>query len=179
MADAARPLNRHLAQCINVLEEAGWSALVLDAGDGLVWISEASKGFLHEPDDERVGVGTHIVEALASPVWLSTITGQSTLDIAGRAAPPRGARAEADRRQLRRHPPARPIRNRGATVMLNELVLRRALLVRLAPGDDHIYERLANLVIPARVSAWLTLPRNMPCPVEILPHQHGHPHHET
>ena len=51
------------------LEEGGLAAYVWDAGWRLVWVSSGMRALLGESDDERLGIGQHILVLRRMPVW--------------------------------------------------------------------------------------------------------------
>jgi class 3 adenylate cyclase len=80
-------MEERLEEWVAWLRKTGWAVLVLDRSSTLIWISDEFKSFLHETDDRRLGVGKHIVAAMASEVWLSTLTAEGTLEVLTRALP--------------------------------------------------------------------------------------------
>lgn len=64
------------------MTEIRWAAVVLDADWTLVWVSEEMKDFVAERDDEKLGVGQHIVHAfLNHPPWLNKMSPESAMDL--------------------------------------------------------------------------------------------------
>lgn len=80
-------MDQRLAQWVTWLDATGWPALVLDSANTLVWMSDEFKRFLRETDDERVGVGHHIVEAFTSPVWLRWTTPETVRELMTEVVP--------------------------------------------------------------------------------------------
>lgn len=80
-------MDQRLAQWVTWLDATGWPALVLDRENTLVWMSDEFKRFLRESDDERVGVGRHIVEAFTSPVWLRWTTPETVTELMTEVVP--------------------------------------------------------------------------------------------
>jgi class 3 adenylate cyclase len=80
-------MDSRLAEWVGWLDTTKWSVFVLDRSRTLVWASEAFKDFLRERDDAAVGVGKHIVEAIASPLWLSTLSPDSVRALTETALP--------------------------------------------------------------------------------------------
>jgi class 3 adenylate cyclase len=88
MADIDRPaLDPRITQWIEDLGPDRWAALVLDAQDRLVWVSDELMGFLGETDPTLLGIGDHFVTALLSPTWRETMVEESQLDVFQRAVP--------------------------------------------------------------------------------------------
>jgi class 3 adenylate cyclase len=76
-----------LAEIIGQLEATDWAALVVDAENRLVWISEEFQGFLGERDPGKLGVGRHIAAALTSDTWMRTISPASAAQLFTNAMP--------------------------------------------------------------------------------------------
>jgi class 3 adenylate cyclase len=91
-----------LMEVIEQLEATGWAALVVDAGNRLVWISDELQGFIGERDPEKLGIGRHFAAALMGDTWLRTITPDSAIQLLTKAMPflvdtvPGGVEAFAD-----------------------------------------------------------------------------------
>jgi len=84
---ATANIDARLAKWIEVLIESRWAALVLDAENRIVWVSNELQGFLGEHDPERLGVGKHVAAALMSEAWLHTITPESAIALFNDAMP--------------------------------------------------------------------------------------------
>lgn len=67
-------IDPRLTAWIEQLEKVDEAGIVVDKDWNLVWASTYWRGFLNEFDDEKVGIGKHIAEALMSDVWLQRIT---------------------------------------------------------------------------------------------------------
>lgn len=80
-------MDSRLAEWVGWLDTTKWSVFVLDRNRTVVWASEAFKDFLRERDDATVGVGKHIIEAIASPLWLSILSPDSVSMLADTALP--------------------------------------------------------------------------------------------
>ncbi len=62
---------------IEELEKTRWAGMFLEPDYSVVWVSEEMKNLVGEHDDERLGIGHHIVKAWMSETWLPVITPQS------------------------------------------------------------------------------------------------------
>jgi class 3 adenylate cyclase len=89
MSDAAGrgAANDRLSGVIEQLEATAWAALVVDAENRLVWISEELQGFIGEHDPVKLGIGQHLATALMSETWLRTITPDSAFQLFTDAMP--------------------------------------------------------------------------------------------
>src|SRR2546423_1940034 len=84
LADA---VDARVAAWIEALGPDRWAALVLDAQDRLVWVSDELMGFLGETDPDKLGIGGHVLEALLSPTWRDTMVEESQLEVFATAMP--------------------------------------------------------------------------------------------
>jgi class 3 adenylate cyclase len=82
-----RPLTSVLAQVIAQLEAMSWAALVVDAENRVVWVSDELKGFIGEHDPVKLGIGKNLAAALMSETWLRTITPDSAFQLFTDAMP--------------------------------------------------------------------------------------------
>ena len=88
MAETDLPdVDPRIGQWIEDLGPDRWAALVLDAQDRLVWVSDELMSFLGETNPAKLGIGRHFVEALLSPTWRDTMVEEGQLDIFERAMP--------------------------------------------------------------------------------------------
>ena len=67
------PEDPQLAEIARELEQTRGAALICDSEWRLVWVSAELKALMEEDDPSRLGVGKHIVEALVSGPWASTV----------------------------------------------------------------------------------------------------------
>src|SRR5207253_837623 len=81
------PTTDLLAQVIAQLETTRWAALVVDAENRVVWISDELKGFIGEHDPGKLGIGKNLAAALMSETWLRTITPESAFELFTDAMP--------------------------------------------------------------------------------------------
>jgi hypothetical protein len=65
----ALPEDPRLAQVARAMDRAGLAAEIVDTSWRIVWVSEEFKQVLGESDDERAGVGMHVVEACHCETW--------------------------------------------------------------------------------------------------------------
>lgn len=80
-------LDPRLLPWIEALIESRWAAMVLDAENRLVWVSQEMQGFIGEHDPEKLGVGRHIAAAFLTDSWLRTITPESSLELFHQVVP--------------------------------------------------------------------------------------------
>ena len=80
-------MDERLTEIVDALEATQWAVAVLDADDRLCWLSEEFKYFLRETDESRLGLGGHLVAALASDSWRAAVTEQSQLEMFENAMP--------------------------------------------------------------------------------------------
>lgn len=78
---------RRLRAFAEHLERLQWSAMLLDAGWRLTWVSTSLQEFVGATSDDELGVGRHIVEALTNDTWTSSVTPESQLEIFGQLMP--------------------------------------------------------------------------------------------
>lgn len=71
-----------LVEAIEALQQTNWASLVCDGSLRLVWVSDELKKFLDEHDDERLGCGLPMLEALSRKEWLRTLTPESVVTMA-------------------------------------------------------------------------------------------------
>jgi hypothetical protein len=72
-ASGSLPEDPRLAQVARTVERAGIVAELVDPEWRLVWVSSEFKHVMGEQDDERIGVGLHLVEACHRPPWTRAI----------------------------------------------------------------------------------------------------------
>ena len=76
-----------IAQWITALGPDRWAVMVMDGDSQLVWVSDELAGFLGERDEDVLGIGRHVLEALLSPTWRDTMTEESQVAIFTDAVP--------------------------------------------------------------------------------------------
>ncbi|MCU1589943.1 MAG: cyaB [Frankiales bacterium] len=70
-------------QCYaDAISRLHWAAMLLDAEDRIVWLSEDFKHFVRETDDKALGIGLHAGVALLREPYLATMTPESVLELA-------------------------------------------------------------------------------------------------
>ena len=82
------PHDERLAEWARHLERIQWAGAVIDADWRLQWVSPELRAFLGDVDDERLGVGKHVVEAFVMDPWLRMIDPESQAKIFLDIAPP-------------------------------------------------------------------------------------------
>jgi class 3 adenylate cyclase len=68
-----------LDEVVGELDRAGWAVEFVDADWTLRWISQGLRTLIGEFDDERLGIGLHVFEALQLPTWDAAVTKESGL----------------------------------------------------------------------------------------------------
>ena len=80
-------MDERMAELVRMLKESRWSTLAIDRDFNLIWISESLKEFMEEPDDRKIGVGKHVLNAMTSEVWLRSATPDSAMQMFTDLAP--------------------------------------------------------------------------------------------
>ena len=80
-------MDERMAELVRMLKESRWSTLAIDREFNLVWISDSLKEFMEEPDDRKIGVGQHVLNAMTSEVWLRSATPESAMQMFTDVAP--------------------------------------------------------------------------------------------
>lgn len=81
------PMHERLRSYADAYARLSWAALLLDAEDRLVWVSDDFKYFVRETDEKALGVGEHIAVALLRETYLATMTPESVANIASTSMP--------------------------------------------------------------------------------------------
>ncbi|MGI8597608.1 MAG: hypothetical protein ACR2LY_10080 [Thermoleophilaceae bacterium] len=68
-----------LDKVVGELDRAGWAVEFVDGDWTLRWISQGLRTLIGEFDDERLGIGRHVFEALQLPTWDAAVTRDSGL----------------------------------------------------------------------------------------------------
>jgi class 3 adenylate cyclase len=87
LAPVPPPEGARLLEIARELERTGWAFELVDADWRMVWFSEQLKLALDEQDDERLGLGMHVLETRHLPAWQGTITDESECSWAATHAP--------------------------------------------------------------------------------------------
>src|SRR5215210_4937649 len=74
-------LDPRLAVIAESLEGTRWGAELWDAEWRLAWVSPEAKAFLQEYDDEKIGIGRHIVDVRWQEPWYSSVDDQSRSEL--------------------------------------------------------------------------------------------------
>src|SRR5919199_2836797 len=77
---AGLPEDSRLAQIARELDELQLPAALCDAAWNLVWVSRELKVLL-DADDDELCLGSHVIEAYASPAWFDAITPDSRAEL--------------------------------------------------------------------------------------------------
>ena len=80
-------MDPRMAELVRMLKESRWSTLAIDRDFNLIWISDSLKEFMEEPDDRKIGVGQHVLNAMTSEVWLRSATPESAMQMFNDLAP--------------------------------------------------------------------------------------------
>src|SRR4051812_13492483 len=75
-----------LEEALEQLAETGWAAEVLDDQWRIVWVSDALRAVLGDPDDDALGIGRPVLEARECGAW-PIVSRERYLDVVGRLAP--------------------------------------------------------------------------------------------
>jgi class 3 adenylate cyclase len=75
------PDDPRLREWVSWLEPTRWPTLIVDSEWRLVWVSEELQAFLRETDEDELGYGLHIVEALLTKAWVKAVTPESALEV--------------------------------------------------------------------------------------------------
>jgi class 3 adenylate cyclase len=81
------PLDPRLGEIAESLEGTRWGAEIWDADWKLAWVSEETKRFLGEEDDQVLGVGRHIIDVRWSEPWFSSVDDQSRAELVSSELP--------------------------------------------------------------------------------------------
>lgn len=73
------PTDTRLATIARALEETRAAAMLCDSQWTLVWVSEEMKTALDEHDEDRLGIGGHVLDAYLSDPWCSKITPETQM----------------------------------------------------------------------------------------------------
>lgn len=82
-----KPLDPSLAAVADSLEGTRWGAEIWDAEWRLVWVSEETKRFLDEDDEDVLGYGRHIIDVRWSEPWLSSVDDLSRTELVSSELP--------------------------------------------------------------------------------------------
>lgn len=73
------PDDPRLAEVAEQLTQTGGASMLLDPQYTLVWVSPELKLLFEEDEDEKLGVGGHVLEAYCSDVWASKVSVDSMM----------------------------------------------------------------------------------------------------
>jgi class 3 adenylate cyclase len=80
-------VHERLQTYADAISQLSWAAMLLDAEDRVVWLSDDFKHFVRETDDAALGVGEHAVIALLKEPYLASMTPESLVALTASALP--------------------------------------------------------------------------------------------